>query len=393
MPKTCQAVILVGGLGTRLGLLTANTPKPLLDVDGKPFLSYLIDALARQGFNDILLLAGYNSNVILEFVSQNKWLNINIRCIVESEPLGTGGALRNAYELLAETFLLLNGDTIFDINLNDLTSPFLGSSIIRLALLSVPETARYGRVVLVDGKVIALEEKGAGGAGLINGGIYFISKAAIDLLPLGSSSLEKDLLPCLIADGRVEGREYKGFFLDIGIPADYEKAQRAVPRSLLRPAAFLDRNGVLNVDMNYASRPVEFRWADGAKAAVKLLNDANFYVFVVTNQAGIEREYFDQSCTLELYNWMQQELREVGANIDAFYFCPHRPDFADLISYRKPKPEILMQAFNEWSIDVNKSFLISDKDWGINDTEHAGIKGYLFNNSNLLEFVVKILNN
>lgn len=391
MATTRQAVILVGGRGTRLGTLTATTPKPLLAVADKPFLSYVIAALARQGFNDILLLAGYEGDAVLEFARHSSQPGSAVRCIVEDEPLGTGGALRHAQAYLAEQFVLLNGDTLFDINLNDLVAAPLNAAMARLALRRVTDTTRFGRIMLDGDRVRAMQEKGVGGEGLINGGIYFLAKSIIELLPYGASSLEQDIFPQLITDSRMEGREYTGFFLDIGIPSDYENAQTTVLESLRHPAIFLDRDGVLNEDTNYVSLPEEVRWIHGAKFAVKRLNDLGYYVFVVTNQAGIARKYYTETTVNALHDWMQQELRSVGAHIDAFYFCPHHPDFTGSCTCRKPEPGMILQALSEWPVIKESSFLIGDKEWDVVAANRAGIKGYLFSGGSLLDTVNSVL--
>lgn len=225
---TRQAVILVGGLGTRLGALTNNAPKPLLNVGGSPFLSYIVKSLIRQGFDDILLLAGYQAEAVLKFASQYSQPGLCLRCSVEKTPLGTGGALCYAHDYLADNFILLNGDTLFDINLKDFVAPPLNEGLARIALRRVSDTSRFGRIVFDGNKIIAMQEKGCSGEGLINGGIYFLAKACLDLLPVGIASLENDLFPRLIAEQKIEGREYADFFIDIGIPSDFDAAQKLV---------------------------------------------------------------------------------------------------------------------------------------------------------------------
>lgn len=391
MLVTRQAAILVGGRGTRLGSLTDSVPKPLLSVGGRPFLSYVVNALERQGFNDILLLAGYQAERVIEFANVCSRGDLKVRCLVEEEPLGTGGALRHAETYLEEEFVLLNGDTLFDINLNDLLAPPLGDAAARLALRRVPDASRFGRVVLDGDKVCDMRGIGFSGDDLINGGIYLLTKSCLELLPLGVSSLERDLFPTLSTVGRLAGREYNGFFLDIGIPADFDAAQTAVPQSLHRRAAFLDRDGVLNEDANYVSHPEEVRWIDGAKAAVKRLNDSGYYVFVVTNQAGIARGYYDVERVNALHSWMQQQLRAEGGHVDAFYFCPHHPEFTGVCDCRKPEPGMLHQAMKEWPIVMEHSFLIGDKASDVEAAERAGIKGFLFSDTNLLDTVNRVL--
>lgn len=390
---TTQAVILVGGRGTRLGALTDDAPKPLLHVGGRPFLAYVLDALARQGFDDVLLLAGYQAAAVQAFARDHAPHGVRVRCVVESSPLGTGGALRNAAAELADAFVLLNGDTVFDINLNELVASASPEAVARMALRRVPDTARFGRIECsATGRIEAMREKGVGGDGLINGGIYFLRKSVLDQLPDGVSSLEQDLFPRLIAQQRLEGREFDGFFLDIGIPADFSAAQTLVPAHQQRPVAFLDRDGVINEDVNYAHRPDQIRWVSGALAALRRLNDAGYYVVVVTNQAGVARGLYDEAAIAALHGWMQAQFRQVGAHVDRFYYCPHHPDFGSACECRKPEPGMLLQALRDLPARKEGSFLIGDKPSDLQAAQAAGVPGHLFTQGqNLDEQVARIL--
>ena len=117
-----------------------------------------------------------------------------------------------------------------------------------------------------------------------------------------------------------------GNFIDIGIPDDLRRAETVVPAWTRKPAAFLDRDGVLNVDIGWLHKPQDCVWMDGAKEAVRLLNAANYFVFVVTNQAGVARGLYNEAKVLELHDWMSGELAADGAHVDAYYYCPHHPD-------------------------------------------------------------------
>src|SRR5579862_7909385 len=162
-----QAVLLVGGLGTRLGERTRDTPKPLLDVAGRPFLSWLIDDLRRQGVLEILLLAGYRGDRIVEALGAAG----DVRILVEPQPLGTGGALRFAADQLDERFFFLNGDSFFDINLWDLAALSTDGEA-TLAVRSVEDASRYGRVVMDGARITGFAERSSvPGPGLINGGV------------------------------------------------------------------------------------------------------------------------------------------------------------------------------------------------------------------------------
>lgn len=158
-----------------------------------------------------------------------------------------------------------------------------------------------------------------------------------------------------------------------------------------RPAVFFDRDGVLNVDANYVSLPEEIRWINGAKAAVKRLNDQGYYVFVVSNQSGIARGYYDANRVIALHAWMQQELRALGAYIDAFYICPHHPNFTGACNCRKPEPGMILQAMSEWPVLKDRSFLIGDKTWDVEAAKRAGIRGFLFDGGDLNEMLNSVL--
>ncbi len=150
-----------------------------------------------------------------------------------------------------------------------------------------------------------------------------------------------------------------------------------------RPAAFLDRDGVLNVDHGYAHRPEQLEWVDGAAEAVRLLNEAGYYVFVVTNQSGIARGFFDEAAVKSFHAHMLDGLSAHGAHIDAFYYCPHHPEgtikpLAVRCRCRKPAPGMLEQAAREWPIDIGASFLIGDRDDDMAAAAAFNIRGVKF---------------
>jgi D-glycero-D-manno-heptose 1,7-bisphosphate phosphatase len=152
----------------------------------------------------------------------------------------------------------------------------------------------------------------------------------------------------------------------------------------LRPAVFLDRDGVLNVDSGYAHKPEQLVWIEGAPEAVRLLNQAGYYVFVITNQSGVARGYYDENAVRAFHAHMQDNLKPHGAHIDAFYYCPHHPEgtvkpFAVLCSCRKPRTGMLEQAAREWPVDISKSFLIGDKDDDVAAAASFNIRAIKFN--------------
>ncbi len=390
-----QCVILVGGKGTRLGALTKETPKPLLSVGGRPFVSYLGQEAARHGFTRFLLLAGFKAEAFereLAALREEAPAHVTIDILVEPEPRGTGGALRFASPHLDEHFLLLNGDSLFDINLCDLALPLPAGAIGRLALKPQADTSRYGIVSLENGRVQRFSEKRPdAGPGLINGGVYWLNRDILAHIGEGNVSLETDVFPKLAAEEMLRGVAYDRFLLDIGIPESFAEAQTAVPAQLRRPAVFLDRDGVLNRDTGYPHRPDQIEWTPGAMRAVKASNDRGFYVFVVTNQSGVARGYYTEADVHALHAWMNQQLAAFGAHIDAFMHCPHHPEgtvapYVGASPLRKPAPGMILELMRTWPVEAKGSFLIGDKQSDLDAARAAGLPGFLYEGGDLAAF-------
>ena len=158
----------------------------------------------------------------------------------------------------------------------------------------------------------------------------------------------------------------------------FDKAERR------RPAAFLDRDGVLNVDHGYVHKLEQLEWIDGAQEAVRLLNTAGYYVLVITNQSGVARGFYDEAAVKAFHAHMQDSLKAAGAHIDAFYYCPHHPEgtnpsFTVACRCRKPGIGMLEQAAREWPIDITASFLIGDRDDDMAAAAAFNIRGIKFN--------------
>ena len=387
-----QAIILAGGLGTRLGALTRSMPKPLLDIAGQPFLEYIIWNLRRHGIRRVVLSVGYLAEKIQTMLGDGSRFGLDLTYIVENEPLGTGGGLKLAADLLDDEFLVLNGDTIFDVNYLDLALGRSSENLAAMALRQVDDVSRYGNVRLEGGQVRRFCEKEAPGPGVISGGVYALRKEALEFLPEGCSSIEQDMFPRLVKAGRLSGQVYNGFFLDIGLPETYTAAQTLLPKWKKRPAVFLDRDGVINLDHGYVHKPSEFDWIVGAKQAIKFLNDKGYLVLLVTNQAGIGRGYYEEADFRQLTDWMGHRLAEIGAHLDGVYFCPHHPTEGKGrlkvdCQCRKPKPGMIEQALGEWEIDMEMSFVIGDRTKDMELAQAVNVPGYLFCGGNLLDFV------
>jgi len=391
-----QAVILVGGLGTRLGERTRQVPKPLLEVAGRPFLDYILDELSRYPtIHKILLLAGHRAEQVVGRYHGKRWRHASISVVSEPTQFGTGGALKHAAASLESQFLLLNGDSFFDFNLLDLATP-RSSSIVRVALKKDHPGDRYGRVLLDRDLVRSFLGPGSLSGGPINSGVYLIERGVLDFIREMPCSLEQSVFPRLVEKGQLHAALYDGFFIDIGIPADLERAQVELPAQLRRPAVFFDRDGVLNVDKAYVHRIEDFEWVAGAREAVKLCNDRGYLTFVVTNQAGVARGYYGVDAIDRLHGWMNEELAGLGAHVDEFQYCPYHEDgiveqWRRASDRRKPAPGMILDCLDGWPVRKETSFLVGDKPHDIEAAAAAGIAGHLFEGSNLEAFVRPLL--
>ena len=160
---------------------------------------------------------------------------------------------------------------------------------------------------------------------------------------------------------------------------------------MLRPAAFLDRDGVINKEKGYLYKIDDFEWIEGAKESIKYLNDNGYYVFVVTNQSGIAKGLYSEKDVNLLHNYINSELQIISAHIDEFFFSPFHPDnskeYLHLSHLRKPEIGMLELAESKWAIDKSKSFLIGDKNSDIECAKNFLIRGHLFKKGNLLNFI------
>ena len=223
-----EAIVLAGGLGTRLRKVVSDVPKPMADINGKPFLDYLLQFLARAGIKRVILAVGYQHQVISDYFG-NSFLGMEILYSVEEELLGTGGGIKQALAFVgSEDVFVMNGDTYFDINLNHLFDFHKKkSSVLTVALKPMKKFSRYGSVV-IDGsnRIVGFREKEYHEYGLINGGIYILNKNIFKEIHLPKKfSFEKEFLEEYYKVFSFYGKAFNDYFIDIGIPEDYRKFQ------------------------------------------------------------------------------------------------------------------------------------------------------------------------
>lgn len=366
-----EAIILAGGLGIRLREVVPDAPKCMAPVAGHPFLTYVIRHLLSQGIEKIVFSLGYKSEVILKFLQQKfSWLNYDY--VIDDTPRGTGGAIALALsKTTARDVLVVNGDTLFKIDVDDLSDRHMeNQSVCTLALKPMLNFDRYG-VVEIDPDLIikSFKEKTHVASGNINGGVYVINRQEFlkNNFP-AVFSFEKQFLEQVVNDGVLTGVLQDKYFIDIGIPEDYNRAQQELkyPQPDFSKidhtwTLFLDRDGVINrnKDESYVFTPDEFHFNDGALEALRILSDRFGIVVVLTNQRGIGKGLMDVQQLSLIHDHMINEINAAGGRIDALYYCPI---VDDTHFDRKPNPGMALEAAHMFpSINFSKSIMVGDK--------------------------------
>jgi NDP-sugar pyrophosphorylase family protein len=219
-----EAIVLAGGFGTRLRHLVPDVPKPMAPVYGHPFLKYIFDYLLENGITHIVLATGYKSEAILSYFG-DEYRGTKITYSNEDTPLGTGGAIKKALGCCEEkNVFIINGDTYFDVNLNHMKQFHTENNCsVSIAVKSMKNFERYGAVIIEASRITKFEEKKPTAEGKINGGIYLVDNKIVNSVDAESFSFEKEVLETGLVD--IYAFESNGYFIDIGVPEDYYKAQ------------------------------------------------------------------------------------------------------------------------------------------------------------------------
>ncbi len=382
--KITQAIILAGGLGTRLRSVVSDLPKCMAPVAGRPFLFYVINFLRSQGVEKFIFSLGYKHEIIEDYLN-DQFSTLNFQCSIEKEPLGTGGAIQLACQLATEkNVLIVNGDTLFKINgkeVNDFHEQ--QSAECTLALKPMQHFDRYGVVELNHNKVNDFKEKQFYESGLINGGVYILNvEGFLDKKFPAKFSFEKDYLEQHYQQGKIAGIVQDDYFIDIGIPEDYERVQQELEQPPLDLAAidknwtlFLDRDGVLNEDKpgSYIFNPDEFVFYEGVPEVFKLFKEKFGRIIIATNQRGIGRGLMSLADLHQIHQKMVSIIESKAGKIDAIFYADsiHNDD-----PVRKPNPGMAIKAKEQFpEIDFSRSIMIgnniSDMQFGRNAGMYA----------------------
>ena len=375
-----QLVILCGGKGSRLGKITKKIPKPLIKVNGKPFVEHIIKNFTRFGIDEVLLLCSYKYSQFVKKYDNRFIGKAKVKCFNEGKAKGTAGSILAAKKYLHSFFYLCNGDTFFDFNPLQLCTSLKKGTQISFALKKI-KNVRYGSISLVNGKVknftnICSLNKPS----IINGGFYLLKKSILNFIGKKNFSLEQEVFPKLAKRGLISGKLFTGNFLDIGVVNDLKRSDSFLKKTLLKPALFLDRDGIVNKDFGYVYKYEQIIWIKNIKKIIKIANNNNYYVFIITNQSGIGRGFYKHKDVNDLHSRINEELFKNLSHIDDFFYAPYyresklykftKKDFL----MRKPNIGMIKNCKKEWPFDLSKSILIGDKVTDMLAATKAGIK-------------------
>ena len=387
------AFILAGGKGTRFKEITRDVlPKSMVNIAGKPILQYQIEFLAKNNINKVIISVGYKAEIIKDYFKEGKQFGVSIIYSEESKPLGTAGAFKYAESLFnrerEEDILVIYGDIIFDIDLERMLNFHkrhngLGTLFVH------PNDHPYDSDLLEinqDGRVIKFinnpHSKELIYQNLVNAGLYILRPEILHYIPYKQKlDFGRDIFPKII-DTKKYLYAYNSpeYVKDIGTPDRYNKVKDdilngKVHRKNLKnkqKVIFLDRDGVINKEVDLLYKPEQLKLISGVEEAIKQLNNSDYLVIIATNQPVVARGLCTEEGLREIHKKLETLLGRQGAYINRIYYCPHHPDkgypeenkkYKIKCNCRKPKIGMLLQAEKDLNISKKKFFY----NWGYNN--------------------------
>lgn len=393
-----KTVIIAGGKGTRIASSFSEIPKAMIPVEGMPVIQRQVEMAASYGFKDFIFLTGHLGDVIRDYFKDGSSLGVNITYCQEKEPLGTAGALRQARELLTEDFFVFYGDTVMDVDMEHMLR-FHRENRSDATLFVHPNDHPYDSdIVETDSshRITAFRlkphEEGFISRNQVNASLFILSPKVVDEIPEAVRlNLEKDIFPsCLDKGMRFFGYPSAEYIKDMGTPERYAEVcadvrsgrVAALNRRNLRPAVFLDRDGVINVEKGFLSREKDMELIEGAAGGIARINASGWLAIVVTNQPVIARGDCSWEELGRINARMETLLGQEHAFVNDIYICPHhpdkgfpgeRPEYKIVCDCRKPSPGMLLKAARDWGIDLSRSIMIGDHDRDVMAGENAGV--------------------
>ncbi len=411
-----KTVIMAGGKGTRISSLFSDIPKPMVKIDGIPVLEREIECLRSQGFDDIIITVSHLGEVIMDYFGDGSGISpatgnpfgVKIEYFVEKTPLGNAGALFKMKEKLTEDFLLLNADSIFDIDFNRFVD-YHKSHKGKVTLFTHPNSHPFDSgLIIADDQHLVTEWLTKEDArpdfyhNRVNAGLHVISPQVLELSGIDPDligketeegktykvDLDRQLLKPLAGSGKMFCYDSPEYVKDMGTPERFHAVERDFKNGIVesrnlqnkQKAIFLDRDGTLNKYVGFLRDIDDMELIPGVAEAIRKINESEYLAIVVTNQPVIARGEVSREELDEIHAKMETLLGKEGAYIDGLYYCPHHPDkgFEGEIpelkiecACRKPKPGMLLQAAKDFNIDLSKSYMIGDSESDVRAGESA----------------------
>lgn len=414
-----KTIIMAGGKGTRISSVASDIPKPMIKIEGKPVLEREIECLRDQGFTDIIITVSHLAEHIINHFGDGTSFGVKIEYFIEETPLGNAGALFKLRDKLNDDFLLLNADSIFDIDFNRFVNYHKAKGGL-VTLFTHPNNHPY------DSGVLIADENGAVDTWLtkedvrpkwyrnrVNAGLHVINPKVLDMLEIDTENigkkdsngktikvdLDRQILKPLCGTGKMFCYDSPEYVKDMGTPDRYEavcadyREGRVQAKNLKnkQKAIFLDRDGTINKYVGFLRNIDDFELLDGVSDAIKTINSLGYLAIVITNQPVIARGEVTYDKLNEIHNKMETLLGAEGAYLDGIYYCPHHPhkgyegEIPELkieCECRKPKPGMILKAADDFNIDLSQSWMVGDGENDISAGKAAGCKTALIGEGN-----------
>lgn len=426
-----KTVIMAGGKGTRITSIASDIPKPMIKIEGMPVLEREIECLRVQGFTDIIITVSHLGNIIMDYFGDGskvspvtgKPFGVKIEYYFEEQPLGNAGALFKIKDKLTDDFLLLNADSLFDIDFNRFVAYHREKGGL-VTLFTHPNSHPYDSGLIIadeSGAVISWlakeDERPKYYRNRVNAGLHIISPEILEQnISTPKIDLDRQLLKPLANTGKMFVYDSPEYVKDMGTPDRFYSVCEDVRNGKVsarnlrnkQKAIFLDRDGTINKYVGFLRNIDDFELENGVVEAIKLINKSGYLAIVVTNQPVIARGEVSLTELQDIHNKMETLLGLEGAYLDGIYFCPHhphkgyegeRPEYKIDCQCRKPKPGMLLKAAEDFNIDLSKSWMIGDGENDVVCGKNAGCRTAAINcdfgadikDNSLYECVNKIL--
>lgn len=387
-----QAVILAGGLGTRMKPFTDNAPKPMYPFQGKPFIQYLVEQVKSFGINRVLILLGYLPEIIMDYLKDGSEYGVTISYDITPVEYNTGDRLLHAQDKIENQFLLMYCDNYCSIDFTKLCREYEDNqALIQLSVYENKDGYTKSNLLIKDGMIKFYDKKRTTpNLQGVDIGYAIVNKAVFSYITEKDANFEACVYPELVRQEKLFATLTKHRYYSVGSWERIELTEQFFDNCL---TVFLDRDGTINKRAPkacYIETPEQFVWIEGAKGAIRLLKESGYRVILVSNQPGIARGNLTEDVLKQIHRKMQDELQqETGYQIDAIYYCPHNWD--DGCECRKPKPGMLFQAQKDYNLNLTECIMIGDDDRDIEAGMAAGCRTYQVTEERSLLEIVKEL--